>query len=53
MSITVEFDFKLVNPNYNPPDPIGRGFIPGFTWAIAIPALIGVAAFALFARKRK
>ncbi|MHA1738541.1 MAG: hypothetical protein ACTSXA_11775 [Candidatus Heimdallarchaeota archaeon] len=52
-SITVEFDFKLVNPNYNPPDPIGRGFIPGFTWAIAIPALIGVAAFALFARKRK
>ncbi len=52
-TITVEFDFKVVNPNYNPPDPIGRGFIPGFTWAIAIPALIGVAAFALFARKRK
>jgi hypothetical protein len=52
-TITVEFDFKLRNPDYNPPDPIGRGFIPGFTWVIAIPALFGVASFALIARKRK
>jgi hypothetical protein len=51
-TITVEWDIKLRNTSYNPPDPIGRGFIPGFTWVIAIPALMGVAAFALFRRRK-
>ena len=52
-TIVIEFDIKLRNPDYNPPDPIGRGFIDGFTWIIAIPALFGIAAFAIIARKRK
>ena len=49
----VNFDFKLRNPNYDPPDPIGGGIIPGFTWFVAIPALIGAAAVGLIIRKRK
>ena len=49
----VDFDFKLRNPNYDPPDPIGSGIIPGFTWLVAIPALIGAAAVGLVIRKRK
>jgi hypothetical protein len=51
-TITVEWDIKLRNPSYNPPDPIGRGFIPGFTWVVAIPALVGIAAFAIIRRRK-
>lgn len=52
-TIAVDFDFKLRNPDYDPPDPIGGGIIPGFTWLIAIPALIGAAAVGLIIRRRK
>jgi len=52
-TISVYFDFKLRNPDYNPPDPIGSGIIPGFTWLVAIPALIGAAAVGLIIRRRK
>jgi len=52
-TVAVDFDFKLRNPDYNPPDPIGTGIIPGFTWLVAIPALIGAAAVGLIIRRRK
>ncbi|MHA1739314.1 MAG: hypothetical protein ACTSWD_12060 [Candidatus Heimdallarchaeota archaeon] len=52
-TIGVNFDFKLRNPDYNPPDPISSGLIPGFTWLVAIPALIGAAAVGLIIRRRK
>jgi len=52
-NIHVEIDFKLRNPDYNPPDAYGGGFIPGFEWLIAIPALMSVAVISLIARKRK
>ena len=52
-SIHIVIDFKLRNPLYDPPDILRGGFIPGFTWFIAIPALIGIAAVGLINRKRK
>ena len=50
--LTVNIDIKLRNHDYNPPDVIGGGFIPGFTWLIAIPTLLGVAALGLIRRKK-
>jgi len=50
--LTVNIDIKLRNHDYNPPDIIGGGFIPGFTWMLAIPTLLGVAALGLIRRKR-
>ncbi|MHA1126053.1 MAG: hypothetical protein ACTSO7_10765 [Candidatus Heimdallarchaeota archaeon] len=52
-TVVLDFNFKLRNPNYNPPEPSTADTIPGFTWLIAIPALFGIAAFAFIARKRK
>ena len=51
-TVTVNLDIKLVNPNYNPPDPTAAGVIPGFTWLVAIPALLGVAAIGLISRRK-
>jgi len=51
--VVINFDFKLVNPNYNPPDPLGGGIIPGFTWFVAIPAIFAAAATTVILRKRK
>ncbi|MBN1329372.1 MAG: hypothetical protein JXA54_07855 [Candidatus Heimdallarchaeota archaeon] len=50
MSIVV--DFKLRNPEYNPPDPLGGGLIPGFTWLISIPALFSIAVIGIVKRKK-
>ncbi|NHJ48812.1 MAG: hypothetical protein FK733_13595 [Asgard group archaeon] len=50
-TISVDFDFKVVNPNFNPPDPIGGGIIPGYTWLISIPAIFTIAVIS--ARKRR
>jgi hypothetical protein len=52
-TISIDFDFKVTNPNYNPPDPIKGGIFPGFTWLVSIPALLGVAAVGLIIRRRK
>ena len=52
-SITINLDYKIVNPDYNPPDPMGGGVIPGYTWIIAIPALLSLAAIGLISRRRK
>jgi len=52
-TISITFDFKLVNPDYNPPDPIGGGILPGFTWLVSIPAILSVAAIGAIIRKRK
>ena len=52
-TIAVNLDFKLRNHDFDPPDPIGNGLIPGFTWLVAIPALIGAAAVGLIIRRRK
>jgi hypothetical protein len=51
-TISLDLDFKLVNPDYNPPDPIGGGIIPGFTWLISIPAILSIAAVGLIRRKK-
>ena len=52
-TITVDLDFKLTNPEYRPPDPLGQGIIPGYTWIVAIPTLLGMAAIGLISRRRK
>ncbi len=52
-NVHLVFDFKLRNPDFNPPDAYGGGFIPGFEWLIAIPAIMGVAAISFISRKRK
>jgi hypothetical protein len=52
-TVAVDFDFKLRNLDYDPPDPIDGNIIPGFTWLVAIPALIGAAAVGLIIRRRK
>ncbi|NHK32355.1 MAG: hypothetical protein FK730_13460 [Asgard group archaeon] len=51
-TISLDLDFKLVNPDFNPPDPIGGGIIPGFTWLISIPAILSIAAVGLIRRKK-
>ncbi|NHJ33012.1 MAG: hypothetical protein FK732_09120 [Asgard group archaeon] len=52
-TVSVDFDFKVTNPDYNPPDPIKGGIFPGFTWLVSIPALFGIAAVGLIIRRRK
>lgn len=51
--LTISVDFKVTNPDYNPRDPMGGGVIPGYTWLVAIPALLGLAAVGLISRRRK
>ncbi|NPE08156.1 MAG: hypothetical protein GNW80_07740 [Asgard group archaeon] len=51
-TISIDFDFKIINPNYNPPDPIKGGIFPGYTWLVAIPALLAVAAIGLIKRRK-
>ena len=51
-TISVDFDFKVVNPNYNPPDPIGGGIIPGYTWLVSIPAIFTIAVFTIRRRRK-
>jgi len=51
--LTINVDFKITNPDYNPPDPLGGGVIPGYTWLVAIPALLGLAAVGWISRRRK
>lgn len=51
--LTISLDFKVTNPDYNPRDPLGGGVIPGYTWLVAIPALLGLAAVGLLSRRRK
>ena len=48
-----EVDFKLRNPNYNPPEIINNNILPGFTWFIAIPTILGLAAIGLIIRRRR
>jgi len=52
-SITIDLDIKLLNPEYKPPDPLGGGVIPGYTWIVAIPTLLGLSALGLISRRRK
>jgi len=51
-TLSLVVDFKLINPDYNPPDPLGGGLIPGFTWLISIPALLSIAVIGLIRRKK-
>ncbi len=50
--LTIRIDFKVENPDFNPPDPLGRGVIPGYTWFVVIPALLSLAAVGLISRRR-
>ncbi|MEA2071267.1 MAG: hypothetical protein U9O98_08255 [Asgard group archaeon] len=52
-TMNIDMDMKLVNPQYDPPEPGQGGFIPGFTWLISLPALFAVALAATIIRKRK
>ncbi|NHJ05908.1 MAG: hypothetical protein EAX90_13865 [Candidatus Heimdallarchaeota archaeon] len=54
-TVDLTFNIRVVNPEYNPlpPDEAGGGFIPGFTWLIAIPAILGVTTLAYLSRKKK
>jgi hypothetical protein len=51
-TVQMDLDFKVTNVNYNPPDPIGGGIIPGFTWLISIPAIFSVALIVVIRRKK-
>lgn len=51
--LNVDVDVKLRNHDYDPPEIIGGGILPGFNWIIAIPTLLGIAAIGLIAKKRK
>ena len=51
-TVSIDFDFKIINPDYNPPDPIKGGIFPGYTWLVAIPALLAVAAIGLIKRRK-
>lgn len=48
-----EVDFKIRNPLYNPPEIINNNILPGFTWFIAIPTIIGLAALGAIIRRRR
>ncbi|NHJ31360.1 MAG: hypothetical protein FK732_00715 [Asgard group archaeon] len=52
-TLHVEVDFKIRNPNYNPPEIINNNILPGFTWFIAIPTIIGLAAIGAIVRRRR
>ena len=52
-TISVNVDFKIRNPNYNPPEIINDNILPGFTWFIAFPAIIGLAAIGAIIRRRR
>jgi hypothetical protein len=53
-SFTVNVNMRMLNPDYNPPDPLATGgFIPGFTWLVAIPAVMATAATVAVVRKRR
>ena len=49
----IEVDVKLQNPDFNPPDNFGGGFIPGFDWLIAIPAITAVTIYSIYLQRRK
>ena len=52
-TLHAEVNFKLRNPNYNPPEIINNNILPGFTWFIAIPTILGLAAIGLIVRRRR
>jgi len=52
-TLSVDVDFKIRNPNYNPPEIIRDNILPGFTWFIAIPTIIGLAALGAIIRRRR
>ncbi len=52
-TLHVEVDFKIRNPDYNPPEIINNNILPGFTWLIAIPTIIGLAALGAIIRRRR
>jgi hypothetical protein len=54
-TVSIDMDMKMLNPDENPPDPIGggSGVIPGFTWIIVIPAIAGIAAFSFIIQKKR
>jgi hypothetical protein len=51
--MNIDVDIKLRNHDYDPPEIIGRGILPGYNWIIAIPALLSLAAIGLINRRRK
>lgn len=48
-----EFDIKLRNIDFNPPDAFVGGFIPGFRWLLIIPALLPITTYRFVSRRRK
>jgi hypothetical protein len=52
-TLTVNANVKLRNPDYDPPELMSGGIIPGYTWIIAIPALLSLAALGIIRRKRQ
>ncbi len=52
-TIHAEVDFKIRNPDYNPPEIINNNILPGFTWFLAIPTILGLAALGAIIRRRR
>jgi hypothetical protein len=52
-TMNVGIEVKLRNVDYDPPELIKGGIIPGFTWMIAFPALLGIAAIGIVIRRKK
>ncbi|NHJ48796.1 MAG: hypothetical protein FK733_13515 [Asgard group archaeon] len=51
--LSIDIDVKLRNHDYDPPEILGRGIMPGYNWIIALPALLSLAAIGLIRRRRK
>ncbi|MBN1328218.1 MAG: hypothetical protein JXA54_01980 [Candidatus Heimdallarchaeota archaeon] len=52
-SIRVNFNIKLRNHEYDPPEIVKDGLLPGFNWFLAIPALLSIVAISLVIRRKR
>lgn len=52
-TINANIEIKIRNTDYNPPELIRGGILPGFNWFAVIPALFIVATVSVIIRKRK
>jgi hypothetical protein len=52
-TISFSVEVKLRNVDYDPPELIRGGILPGFTWMAAFPALLGIGVVSIYIRRRK
>lgn len=52
-TLSIGLEVKLRNVDYDPPELIRGGILPGFTWMAAFPALLGIGIVSIYIRKRK